>query len=77
MQNQKVITLDEDVLKILYSRARKYYMRIKRKNNGTGIIEPYINYCNALGIDKNEADKLYVKYLIKNYKDLYELIKNS
>ena len=74
MTSKEKIILDNDVLKVLYSKGRKFYMRMKRRNNGTGIIDPYLQYVNAIGLTREEADKLYFIYLAKYYKELIRLI---
>ena len=74
MTSKEKIILDNDVLKVLYSKGRKFYMRMKRRNNGTGIIDPYLQYVNAIGLTREEADKLYFVYLAKYYKELIRLV---
>ena len=74
-EEKKLRIIESDVLGLLYSRARKYYLRLRRKNTGTGIEKPYEEYYTQLGLSKDEADQLFYNYLIKKYPDLVKLIK--
>ena len=69
-----VKVIDADMLQVLYGRARKFYMRLRRPMNGTGVEKPYEDYCKQLGITRDEADKLYLAFLKKKYPDLVKLI---
>ena len=69
----KVITGEE--LTKLYSAARKYYMRLKRKNTKTGIESTYVEMINKLGLSRDDADAIYFRYLTKKYPHLIDLFK--
>ena len=75
MRSVGLKVIDSDMLNILYTRARKYYMRLKRNSNGTGLEEPYLQYCEKLGISKKDADVLFYNYLERKYPSLINLIK--
>ena len=61
----------------LYNAARKYYLRIKRIQNGNGIEENYIKYINENGFTREHADKLYYNYLKRKYPYLIEFMKEQ
>lgn len=72
-----VKVIESDMLNLLYSRGRKYFLRLKRNNTGTGIEKPYEDFYKQLGISRDEADKLFYKYLKKKYPDLVKLIRSQ
>lgn len=73
--NVKIV--EADILKILYSKGRKYYMRLKRKNTNTGMEKPYVDFYKTLNLTKEEADRLFYRHLVKSYPHLVELIKRE
>lgn len=54
----------------LYNAARKYYLRVKRAQNGNGIEENYMKFINETGFTREHADKLYYNYLKRKYPEL-------
>lgn len=73
--NVKIV--EADILKILYSKGRKYYMRLKRKNTNTGMEKPYEDFYKTLNLTKDEADRLFYRHLVKSYPHLVELIRRE
>ena len=73
--NVKVI--ESDVLNVLYQRGRKYYLRLRRASTKTGVDTLYTEYCKQIGLSKDEADRLFYKYMKKKYPDLVKMIKEQ
>lgn len=69
--------IDRDVEQLLFTKGRKYYMRLKRNKSGTGIESPYLDFINSVNIDRKEADKKFYCYLKRKYPDLIKLIKEN
>lgn len=69
--------IDRDVEQLLFSKGRKYYLRLKRAKSGTGIDTPYVEFIKSVNIDREEADRKFYGYLKRKYPDLIKLIKEN
>ena len=74
---ENVRIIEQDVLNVLYQRGRKYYLRLRRTSTKTGVDTLYTEYCKQIGLTKDEADRLFYKYMKKKYPDLVKMIKEQ
>lgn len=77
MSDRKLVVLERDVINVLMQRGRKYYLRLKRNSSKNGVPQLYDDYCNQIGIDRDEADRLFYKFLCRKYPDLVKLIRDQ
>lgn len=67
--------IDKDIEYLLFTKGRKFYLRLKRNKSGAGVLSTYLEFLKSANINREDADDRFYMYLERKYPELVKLVK--